>query len=202
MCKSGLTLQSSLRASILTNPQGQTPSKQGEYPPRSLLMTEGPDERHKIFPRLNGEEAGVVVAAAAMGAIAEANTVPSAAVAVDEDTRAYDVLSYRTQKYTCSSKATIKCDVYSFGVVLMELITEKKPIDAESDENMNIVFWVSQKIPTKEGVFNVLDKRLSGSFGDEMIQALRIAIRCTCSAPALRPTMKEVIQLLIDADSC
>lgn len=105
-------------------------------------------------------------------------------------------------EYAYSSKATTKCDVYSFGVVLMELITGKKPVEAEFGENKNIIYWVSNKVDTKEGAAEVLDKRLSGSFKDEMIQVLRIAIRCTYKSPGIRPTMKEVVQLLIEADPC
>lgn len=84
----------------------------------------------------------------------------------------------------------------------MELITGKKPVEPEFGEGKNITYWVSNKVDTKEGAMEVLDKRLSGLFKDEMIQVLRIAIRCTYKAPALRPTMKEVVQLLIEADPC
>ncbi|KAJ7965890.1 Receptor-like protein kinase [Quillaja saponaria] len=109
---------------------------------------------------------------------------------------------YLAPEYAYSSKATTKCDVYSFGVILMELVTGKKPVEAEFGENRNIVYWVSNKVDTKEGAIEVLDKRLSGSFKDEMVQVLRVAIRCTYKAPSLRPTMKEVVQLLIEADRC
>ncbi|CAK7347336.1 unnamed protein product [Dovyalis caffra] len=109
---------------------------------------------------------------------------------------------YLAPEYAYSSKATTKCDVYSFGVVLMELITGKKPVEADFGDSKNIIYWVSTKVDTKEGVMEVLDNRLSGSFRDEMIQVLRIAIRCTCKTPALRPTMNEVVQLLIKADPC
>lgn len=105
-------------------------------------------------------------------------------------------------EYAYSSHATTKCDVYSFGVVLMELITGKKPVEADFGESKNVIYWVSAKVDTNEGVMEVLDKRLSGSFRDEMIQVLRIAIRCTCKTPALRPTMNDVVQLLIEADPC
>lgn len=84
----------------------------------------------------------------------------------------------------------------------MELITGKKPVEAEFGENKNIIYWVSSKVETKGGVMEVLDKQLSVSFKDEMIKVLRIAIRCTCRSAALRPTMDEVVQLLIEADPC
>lgn len=105
-------------------------------------------------------------------------------------------------EFAYSSKATTKCDVYSFGVVLMELITGKKPIDSEFEENKDIIFWVSNKIAAREGTSEVLDKRLSASpFKEEMIKALRIALRCTCNSPALRPSMSEVVQLLLELET-
>ncbi|XVE95114.1 hypothetical protein REPUB_Repub02eG0068700 [Reevesia pubescens] len=109
---------------------------------------------------------------------------------------------YLAPEYAYSNKATTKCDVYSFGVVLMELITGKKPVEADFGENKNIVYWVSTKLDTKEGVMEALDKRFSESFRDEMIQVLRIAMRCTCRNPSQRPTMNEVVQLLVEADPC
>ncbi|KAK8678039.1 hypothetical protein V6N13_143556 [Hibiscus sabdariffa] len=109
---------------------------------------------------------------------------------------------YLAPEYAYSSKASTKSDVYSFGVVLMELITGKKPVEAEFGENKNIVYWVSKKLDTKEGVMDVLDKRLSGSFKDEMIRVLRIAMRCTYKNPSQRPPMNEVVQLLVEADPC
>ncbi|GAB2293702.1 Receptor protein-tyrosine kinase cepr1 [Dionaea muscipula] len=109
---------------------------------------------------------------------------------------------YLDPDYVNSSKATTKCDVYSFGVVLMELVTGKKPVEAEFGENKNIINWVSTKVESKEGALEVLDKRFSGSFKKKMIQVLQIAIRCTARAPAPRPTMNEVVQLLIEVDPC
>nr|XP_016510518.1 PREDICTED: receptor-like protein kinase HSL1 [Nicotiana tabacum] len=107
---------------------------------------------------------------------------------------------YLAPEYAYSSKATTKCDVYSFGVVLMELITGKKPVEPEFGENKNIVCWVSTKADTKEGAFEVLDKKISGPFKEEMIKVLRIAIGCTYTSPAFRPTMNEVVQMLTEAE--
>ncbi|KAF7140127.1 hypothetical protein RHSIM_Rhsim06G0067600 [Rhododendron simsii] len=109
---------------------------------------------------------------------------------------------YLAPEYAHSSKATPKCDVYSFGVVLMELVTGRKPVEADYGESKNIIDWVSTKVETKEGATEVLDKRLSGLFKDEMIEVLKIAIRCTYKTPANRPTMNEVVQSLIEADPC
>ncbi|KAL5844598.1 hypothetical protein ACOSQ4_010556 [Xanthoceras sorbifolium] len=109
---------------------------------------------------------------------------------------------YLAPEYAYSSKATTKCDVYSYGVVLMELITGRKPVETEFGENKNIIYWVSTKVDSKEGIMEVLDKTISGSFSHEMIQVLRIAVLCTSKTPANRPTMNEVVQMLAKADPC
>ena len=83
----------------------------------------------------------------------------------------------------------------------MELITGKKPVEEEFGENKNIVYWVSNKVESKE-LNKVFDKRLRDTFKLEMIEVLRIAIRCTFKTSANRPTMKEVVQLLIEANPC
>ncbi|KMS95120.1 hypothetical protein BVRB_012160 [Beta vulgaris subsp. vulgaris] len=109
---------------------------------------------------------------------------------------------YMDPDYANTSKATTKCDVYSFGVVLMELVTGKKPVEAEFGENKNIINWISTKVKTKEGAMEVLDNQISGLFRDDMIKVIRIAIRCTARAPVPRPTMNEIVQLLSEIDPC
>ncbi|XP_051150651.1 receptor protein-tyrosine kinase CEPR1-like [Andrographis paniculata] len=113
---------------------------------------------------------------------------------------------YLAPEYAYTSKATTKCDVYSFGVVLTELVTGRKPVEAEFGESENIVCWVSGKTssPTTDGLKEVVDKRVLSGPDDEkdMIKVLRVAIRCTCPTPGLRPAMNEVVQLLAEADPC
>lgn len=100
-------------------------------------------------------------------------------------------------------KVTEKCDVYSFGVVLLELITGRKPIEEEYGEGRDIVSWVSTHLNDRENVLKVLDKKVaSESIQDDMIKVLKIAILCTTKLPNLRPTMREVVKMLIDADPC
>ncbi|ONK74524.1 uncharacterized protein A4U43_C03F7260 [Asparagus officinalis] len=110
---------------------------------------------------------------------------------------------YLAPEYAYSSRASTKCDVYSFGVVLMEIITGKKPSEPEFGENKDIIHWVSTKMAAEGCGCEVLDKRLSWSpFKEEMLHALRIALRCTCTMPAMRPSMNEVVQLLVEGDHC
>jgi len=106
---------------------------------------------------------------------------------------------YIAPEYAYSSRVTEKSDIYSFGVVLLELVTGRRPVEPEFGENKDIVYWISRKVLTKEGAFEVLDCRIYESYKDEMIQALKIAVRCTSKLPHLRPSMREVVQMLLEA---
>ncbi|KAG8633460.1 receptor protein-tyrosine kinase CEPR2 [Manihot esculenta] len=100
-------------------------------------------------------------------------------------------------------KVTEKSDVYSFGVVLLELITGRRPIDEAYGEGKDIVYWVWKHLNDRENVLKVLDSKIrSESVQEDMIKVLKIAILCTTKLPNLRPNMREVVKLLVDADPC
>lgn len=75
-------------------------------------------------------------------------------------------------------------------------------MEAEFGENKNIINWVSTKVETKQGAMEVLDKHVSGSFRDDMLQVICMAIRCTARAPVPRPTMNEIVQFLGEIEPC
>ncbi|KAA8538712.1 hypothetical protein F0562_028307 [Nyssa sinensis] len=98
---------------------------------------------------------------------------------------------------------TEKSDVYSFGVVLLELVTGRRPLEEEYGEGKDIVYWVSSQLNDSEDVLKVLDHRvLSDLVEDDMINVLKVAMLCTTKLPNLRPTMKDVVKKLIDAEPC
>lgn len=105
-------------------------------------------------------------------------------------------------EYGYASKVTEKCDVYSFGVVLMELVTGKKPIEAEFGESKDIVNWVSNNLKSKESVMEIVDKKIGEMYREDAVKMLRIAIICTARLPGLRPTMRSVVQMIEDAEPC
>lgn len=100
-------------------------------------------------------------------------------------------------------KITEKSDVYSFGVVLLELVTGRGPIEEEYGEGKDIVYWVLTHLDDRENVITVLDHRVANdAVLDDMIKVLKIAILCTNKLPSPRPTMRDVVKMLIDADPC
>ncbi|CAI9778149.1 unnamed protein product [Fraxinus pennsylvanica] len=110
---------------------------------------------------------------------------------------------YMAPELAYSFKVTEKSDIYSFGVVLLELVTGRRPIEEAYGEGKDIVYWVSTYLNDQENVVKVLDPKVVSDFvKDDMIKFLKIAELCTSKLPNLRPNMKEVVKMLIDAEPC
>lgn len=98
---------------------------------------------------------------------------------------------------------TERSDVYSFGVVLLEMLTGKEPIEEQYGEGRDIVHWVLCALQDKKSELNVLDpKVVSECNKEDMMKVLKIATLCTTKLPSLRPTMRDVVKMLVDVDPC
>ncbi|KAL2936248.1 Receptor protein-tyrosine kinase CEPR2 [Bienertia sinuspersici] len=103
--------------------------------------------------------------------------------------------------YTC--RVTERSDVYSFGVVLLELVTGKGPIEEQYGEGRDIVHWVLKSLNDSTSKILVLDpKVVSECNKGDMLKVLKIATLCITKLPSLRPTMRDVVKMLVDADPC
>ncbi|KAL4588885.1 hypothetical protein LXL04_001783 [Taraxacum kok-saghyz] len=108
---------------------------------------------------------------------------------------------YIAPEYAYTMKVTEKCDIYSFGVVLLELVTGRPPVQPV-DQGGDLVTWVRRSIHGMVPVSDLFDKRLDLSCKkttNEMSLFLRIAVFCTSPSPLSRPTMREVVAMMIDA---
>jgi serine/threonine protein kinase len=96
-------------------------------------------------------------------------------------------------------KVTEKCDIYSFGVVLLELLTGRRPIQP-IEEGGDLVTWVKE-VRQSTPITEILDKRMELSDAvlvAEMELMLKVALFCTDNLPASRPTMRQVVQMLLE----
>ncbi|KAJ8765456.1 hypothetical protein K2173_014578 [Erythroxylum novogranatense] len=105
---------------------------------------------------------------------------------------------YIAPEYAYTLKVDEKSDVYSFGVVLLELITGRKPV-GEFGDGVDIVQWVRKMTDSnKEGVLKVLDPRLPSVPLHEVMHVFYVAMLCVEEQAVERPTMREVVQILME----
>lgn len=97
---------------------------------------------------------------------------------------------------------TPKSDVYGFGVVLFELVTSKKPVgdDYQDEKEVNLVSWV-RGLVRRNKESRAIDSKIRGTAPDaQIIEALKIGYLCTAEAPSKRPSMQQVVGLLKDLE--
>ncbi|KAF1882391.1 hypothetical protein Lal_00039039 [Lupinus albus] len=113
-------------------------------------------------------------------------------------------LGYMAPEYGYTVKVTEKSDVYSFGVVLMELVTGKRPVEAEFGENKDIVYWVCNNMCRKKenDIVELVDSTITKHFKEDAMKVLRIATLCTAKIPSSRPSMRMVVQMLEETEPC
>lgn len=107
-------------------------------------------------------------------------------------------------EYGYTANITEKSDVYSYGVVLLEILSGRSAIEPMTGDGLHIVEWVKKKMGSFDPAVNVLDSKLRGhpdQMVQEMLQTLGIAMFCVNSSPSERPTMKEVVALLMEVKS-
>lgn len=105
-------------------------------------------------------------------------------------------------EYAYTMKVTEKCDIYSYGVVLLELLTGRTPVQP-LDQGGDLATWVRNYIQIHSLSPGMLDARLD--LQDEntvshMINVMKIALFCTSMSPYDRPTMREVVLMLIECN--
>mgnify|MGYP002776888690 FL=1 len=104
-------------------------------------------------------------------------------------------------EYGYTLNITEKSDVYSFGVVLLEVITGRRAVEPSTSDGLHIVEWVKMMKRSSKPIVEIVDPRLRGMpdpFIQEMEQAMGVALLCVNRIPVDRPTMKDVVALLLE----
>ncbi|KAF0935909.1 hypothetical protein E2562_036660 [Oryza meyeriana var. granulata] len=101
---------------------------------------------------------------------------------------------YADPHFLRSGVATKKSDVYSFGVLLLELVTGREAICAET--GCRLTAAVGPSI-SHGRLADVVDRRLGGDYDtEEAATVAALALRCVSDGPGLRPSMAEVVREL------
>ncbi|XP_021800213.1 receptor-like protein kinase 5 [Prunus avium] len=84
----------------------------------------------------------------------------------------------------------------NFGVVLLELTTGREANDG--DEHTALAEWAWRHVQEDNPLADALDKDIKETwYLDEMCSVFRLGIYCTEKLPSARPSMKEVLQILL-----
>ncbi|KDP31582.1 hypothetical protein JCGZ_14807 [Jatropha curcas] len=105
---------------------------------------------------------------------------------------------YTAPEYKATGRLYVKSDVYSFGVVLVEMLTGLRVIDRQRPPGkQQLLTWASPRLIHKRKLMEIMDSRLEGRYSvKEALQIARLALKCTENGPKLRPSMKEVAEIL------
>lgn len=114
-------------------------------------------------------------------------------------TLAAGTVGYLAPEYLQMGRATEKSDVYSYGVVLLEICTQRRPIEREAPDSMNmlnLVDWV-WNLHSKGKLLDAVDKSLNGEYDTEQImRLLLLGLSCVNPFSEERPVMRTVLGIL------
>ena len=87
-------------------------------------------------------------------------------------------------------------DVYSFGVILLELTTGKKANDG--GEYGNLAEWAWRYLQETDKMIDAIDQDIKNpTYVNEIVFIFKLGVMCTSPLPSSRPTMKDVLQILL-----
>lgn len=107
-------------------------------------------------------------------------------------------------EYAYTMKVTEKCDIYSYGVVLLELLTGRTPVQP-LEQGGDLVSWVRNYIKDHNNSLTpeILDTRVDledQTTVNHMLTVLKLALVCTSVSPSKRPSMRDVVKMLIESN--
>ncbi|KAL5202561.1 hypothetical protein ABZP36_013513 [Zizania latifolia] len=103
---------------------------------------------------------------------------------------------YMAPECAYTRKVNEKVDVYSFGVVLLELVTGREAHDG--GEHGSLAEWAWRHLQSGKSIADAADRCIvDAGYGDDVEVVFKLGIICTGAQPATRPTMRDVLQILV-----
>lgn len=110
---------------------------------------------------------------------------------------------YMAPEWVYNKPITSKVDVYSYGIVVLEMLTGKSPAEifqaveggAETQKKMTVT-WVREKMTN--GEFPKEETQMGAKFDKGKLELLvRVALQCLEEDRDARPTMSQVVEILV-----
>lgn len=120
---------------------------------------------------------------------------------VPNTTRVVGTLGYLAPEIASVAAPTSASDVYSYGVVLLEVACGRRPIETSvAEEEVVLIDWV-RELYAQGCAVDAADPRIKGEYDvEDMEMVLKLGLACCHPEPHRRPTMKEVVALLLGED--
>ncbi|XP_054811760.1 probable L-type lectin-domain containing receptor kinase VII.2 [Prosopis cineraria] len=110
-------------------------------------------------------------------------------------TRVIGTVGYIAPEVVKSGRASTQSDVFGFGILVLEVVCGRRPIE---EGKAGLIEWLMSLMEIDE-LYCALDERLKAQGGcviEEVERMLRLGLLCANSDPNVRPTMRQVVNLL------
>ncbi|XP_022966554.1 L-type lectin-domain containing receptor kinase IV.1-like [Cucurbita maxima] len=116
-------------------------------------------------------------------------------------THVVGTLGYLAPEHIRTGRATTRTDVYAFGAFLLEVGCGRRPIHQQDEaDDFILMDWVFSCWSNGD-ILRTADPKLGGNFDPSQLElVLKLGLLCSHSSPAVRPTMRQVLQYL-EADA-
>ncbi|XP_020235839.1 probable LRR receptor-like serine/threonine-protein kinase RFK1 isoform X2 [Cajanus cajan] len=113
-------------------------------------------------------------------------------------TRVAGTIGYMAPEYALWGYLSHKADVYSYGVVVLEVVSGKNNNNQMPNDNYVCLLDKACHLQRTENLIELVDERLrSEANPSEAINLMKVALLCTDVSPSVRPTMSEVVNMLV-----
>nr|DAD42991.1 TPA_asm: hypothetical protein HUJ06_001221 [Nelumbo nucifera] len=111
-------------------------------------------------------------------------------------TRVAGTIGYLAPEYAMRGHLTEKADVFGFGVVTLEIFSGRPNSDPSLDrEKIYLLEW-AWNLHENNCELELVDKKLSEFDEEEARRLIGVALLCTQTSPAFRPSMSRVVAML------
>ncbi|GJN22009.1 hypothetical protein PR202_gb09535 [Eleusine coracana subsp. coracana] len=115
--------------------------------------------------------------------------------------RVVGTYGYMAPEYAMEGVFSVKSDVFSFGVLVLEILSGQRNGAMYLQEHQQTLIQDAWKLWNEDKAAEFMDESLSGSYSrDEAWRCYHVGLLCVQENPELRPTMSNVVLMLISGD--